>query len=89
MITNNEIAPTFEEFEEAIIKELPYFIKAVQKDCNGPSAETYVKTIQHDHVKTTYDSNVKKFNEGFITREYFLSTGVMSIVEFFSLMYPD
>ena len=48
MITNNEIAPTFEEFEEAIIKELTYFIKAVQKDCNGPSAETYVKTIQHD-----------------------------------------
>ena len=80
--------PTYEEFENAIEKELTPLIKTLRETYGGPAAKDYMETDEFSRItKERYDINLENFNNGNITAEAFLGDAAYSVANCLALMY--
>ncbi len=88
MNTNNN-APTFEEFKEAVFECFaPLAERARKARHGGPTAAEFMETEDAESVlKNNYKSNLRKFNEGRITRNVFLTGAAASTADCLSMLY--
>lgn len=88
MNTNNN-APTFEEFKEAVLKRFAPLAEETRKARHGgPTAAEFMETEDAESVlKNNYKSNLRKFNEGRITRNVFLTGAAASTADCLSMLY--
>lgn len=88
MNTNNN-APTLEEFKEAVFKRFAPLAERTRKARHGgPTAAEFMETEDAESVlKNNYKSNLRKFNEGRMTREIFLNSAAASTATCLSMLY--
>lgn len=88
MNTNNN-APTFEEFKEAVFERFaPLAEETREARHGGPTAAEFMETEDAESVlKNNYKSNLRKFNEGRITRNVFLTSAAASTADCLSMLY--
>ena len=85
----NNNAPTFEEFKEAVYKLYAPLVKSIYAaHPDLPSPAEYMETEEAESVlKNNYKSNLRKFNEGRITRKGFLERATASTADCLSMLY--
>lgn len=88
MNTNNN-APTFEEFKKATSECLAPLVERARRARNGGlTTAEYMETEEAKSVlKNNYKSNLRKFNEGRITRKGFLERATASTADCLSMLY--
>ena len=88
MNTDNN-APTLEEFKEAVFKRFaPLAERTRAARHGGPTPAEYMETEDAESIlKSSYKSNLNKFNKNEITREIFLNSAAASTATCLSMLY--
>lgn len=80
--------PTYDEFKTAVAERLAYLIDARRKYINGPSALEYIDGDEgKEIVQEEYNSNVKDYLDGKLTRLIFLDDAAFSVAYCLSMLY--
>lgn len=88
MNTNNN-APTLEEFKEAVFERFaPLAERARKARHGGPTPAEFMETEDAESIlKSSYKSNLNKFNRNEITRDIFLNSTAASTATCLSMLY--
>ena len=88
MNTDNN-APTFEEFKGAVFECFaPLAERARKARHGGPTAAEFMETEDAESIlKSSYKSNLNKFNKNEITRDIFLNSAAASTATCLSMLY--
>ena len=88
MNTDNN-APTLEEFKEAVFKRFaPLAERTRAARHGGPTPAEYMETEDAESIlKSSYKSNLNKFNKNEITRDIFLNSTAASTATCLSMLY--
>ncbi len=85
---NKTDTPTYEEFKVSVAEQLEPLIVARRKHINGPSALEYVDSDEgKEIVQEEYNSCVKKYLDGKLTREIFLGDAAFSVTYCLYMLY--
>lgn len=83
-----ELAPTFEEFRDAIEERLVPMISSLRKTEDIMTAHEYIESEEGDSVvREHYELNLRRFNSGKLSRSIFMGDGVSGAAICLSMMY--